>query len=67
MVFRTSDSFWLQTPVTRTNSADDGVWGTHIQFPLVPAAASLLHTTGSLLTWSSYSADTFGSVSCRGH
>ncbi len=42
-----------------TNPADGGVWSTPIKFPLVPAAASLLHNTGKLLTWSSYSTDTY--------
>ncbi len=31
-----------------------------ITFPLVPVAASLLHTTGKLLTWSSNTASSYG-------
>ncbi|KAI9796356.1 MAG: hypothetical protein M1833_006361 [Piccolia ochrophora] len=36
-----------------------GKWGATINFPIVPVAASIEPTTGKVLTWSSYAADTF--------
>lgn len=37
-----------------------GEWSPTIDFPLVPVAMALEHTTGKVLTWSSYAASTFG-------
>ena len=48
----------LSGPAT-TYAANLGQWGPTINFPLVPVAAALLHDTGELLVWSSYSTDTF--------
>jgi galactose oxidase len=36
-----------------------GSWGPTINFPLVPVAAAVEPNSGKILTWSSYSADTF--------
>jgi galactose oxidase len=48
----------LSSPKT-THAANLGQWGPTIKFPLVPVAAALLHDTGELLVWSSYSTNTF--------
>ena len=37
-----------------------GEWSPTIDFPLVPVSAALEYTTGNVLTWSSYTASTFG-------
>ena len=37
-----------------------GSWSPTIDFPIVPVAAALLYNSGNVLTWSSYSADSFG-------
>ncbi|KAI4102610.1 MAG: hypothetical protein L6R37_004323 [Teloschistes peruensis] len=31
-----------------------GIWGTTVDFPIVPAAAAVLHDSGKVLMWSSY-------------
>jgi len=46
------------TPYTPP-AAGKGVWEKTIDFPLIPAAASLL-TNGKILIWSSYAKDNFG-------
>ena len=37
-----------------------GKWGPTIDFPIVPVAASVQPTTGKVVAWSAYSAQTFG-------
>ncbi|KAL9119540.1 MAG: hypothetical protein Q9187_003906 [Circinaria calcarea] len=39
---------------------DRGQWGPTIDFPIVPVAAAIEQGTGKLLTWSSFSPDSFG-------
>ena len=37
-----------------------GQWGPTIDFPIVPVAAAMLHSTGKVLTWSASRPDAFG-------
>ncbi|KAI4146407.1 MAG: hypothetical protein L6R39_003467 [Caloplaca ligustica] len=37
-----------------------GIWGATLDFPIVPAAAAVLHDSGKVLLWSSYKPTDFG-------
>ncbi|KAL8723388.1 MAG: hypothetical protein Q9225_000304 [Loekoesia sp. 1 TL-2023] len=43
-----------------------GIWGSTIDFPIVPAAAAVLHDSGKVLMWSSYKPTDFGGGSGSG-
>jgi galactose oxidase len=50
----------FRSTVSTPSPAGVGRWSPTIDFPLVPVAAGLMHDTGKLLLWSSYSPITFG-------